>query len=189
MGTTITFKRPDGTGRQLANLANAARCNAHGVVGDSRSGGLVGTIKGCATASAWPAFDSLAPDLYNARWCRITTWNAARQRDELAGFHRTPPRQTCVAHPNNPWQKNSPMSASPACLPRRRRDHPRLREISDCTPRAWCFYWHSRRSRRPAEPHPKFHSAIANRATGGNAGHWSLGFQDNVASNETAASR
>jgi len=35
---------------------------------------------------ALAGFDALAPDLYKARWCRITT-PMRRQRDELTGFH------------------------------------------------------------------------------------------------------
>jgi carboxymethylenebutenolidase len=63
MGTSITFKRPDG---KEANgyLANAARGNAPGVVVVQEWWGLSENIKGLCDRFALAGFDALAPDLY-----------------------------------------------------------------------------------------------------------------------------
>ena len=64
MGTSITFKRPDGkdTG---GYLAQAARADAPGVVVIQEWWGLQDQIKGICDRFALAGFDALAPDLYN----------------------------------------------------------------------------------------------------------------------------
>jgi carboxymethylenebutenolidase len=64
MGTSITFKRPDGkdTG---GYLAQAARPDAPGVVVIQEWWGLQDQIKGICDRFALAGFDALAPDLYN----------------------------------------------------------------------------------------------------------------------------
>jgi len=64
MGTTITFKRPDGKDA-TGYLANAAQGNAPGVVVIQEWWGLSEQIKGLADRFALAGFDALAPDLYN----------------------------------------------------------------------------------------------------------------------------
>jgi carboxymethylenebutenolidase len=64
MGTTITFKRPDGK-EAYGYLANAARANAPGVVVIQEWWGLSENIKGLTDRFALAGFDALAPDLYN----------------------------------------------------------------------------------------------------------------------------
>lgn len=64
MGTTITFKRPDGKDA-TGYLANAARGNAPGVVVIQEWWGLSEQIKGLTDRFALAGFDALAPDLYN----------------------------------------------------------------------------------------------------------------------------
>lgn len=63
MGTTITFKRPDGKDA-TGYLANAARGNAPGVVVIQEWWGLSENIKGLVDRFAVAGFDALAPDLY-----------------------------------------------------------------------------------------------------------------------------
>ena len=63
MGTTITFKRPDGKDA-TGYLANAARGNAPGVVVIQEWWGLSEQIKGMVDRFAVAGFDALAPDLY-----------------------------------------------------------------------------------------------------------------------------
>jgi carboxymethylenebutenolidase len=64
MGTTITFKRPDGKDA-TGYLANAARGNAPGVVVIQEWWGLSENIKGLVDRFAVAGFDALAPDLYD----------------------------------------------------------------------------------------------------------------------------
>lgn len=64
MGTTITFKRPDGKDAS-GYLANAARGNAPGVVVIQEWWGLSENIKGLVDRFAVAGFDALAPDLYD----------------------------------------------------------------------------------------------------------------------------
>lgn len=64
MGTTITFKRPDGKDAK-GYLANAARGNAPGVVVIQEWWGLSENIKGLVDRFAVAGFDALAPDLYD----------------------------------------------------------------------------------------------------------------------------
>ncbi|HWW48043.1 MAG TPA: dienelactone hydrolase family protein [Xanthobacteraceae bacterium] len=64
MGTTITFKRPDGKEAQ-GYLANAARGDAPGIVVIQEWWGLSDQIKGLTDRFALAGFDALAPDLYN----------------------------------------------------------------------------------------------------------------------------
>lgn len=64
MGTSITFKRPDGKDAK-GYLANAAKSNAPGVVVIQEWWGLSEQIKGLCDRFAAAGFDALAPDLYN----------------------------------------------------------------------------------------------------------------------------
>ncbi len=63
MGTSISFKRPDGK-EAHGYLANAARGNAPGVVVIQEWWGLQDQIKGMCDRFALAGFDALAPDLY-----------------------------------------------------------------------------------------------------------------------------
>ncbi|MDB5522171.1 MAG: putative carboxymethylenebutenolidase [Tardiphaga sp.] len=64
MGTTITFKRPDGKDAK-GYLANASAGNAPGLVVIQEWWGLSEQIKGLTDRFALAGFDALAPDLYN----------------------------------------------------------------------------------------------------------------------------
>jgi carboxymethylenebutenolidase len=64
MGTSISFKRPDGK-EARGYLANAAGGNAPGVVVIQEWWGLQDQIKGLCDRFALAGFDALAPDLYN----------------------------------------------------------------------------------------------------------------------------
>jgi carboxymethylenebutenolidase len=66
MGTSITFKRPDGKDAG-GYLANAARGNAPGVVVIQEWWGLSEQIKGLCDRFAVAGFDALAPDLYKGK--------------------------------------------------------------------------------------------------------------------------
>ena len=66
MGTSISFKRPDGKDAG-GYLANAARGNAPGVVVIQEWWGLQEQIKGLCDRFAVAGFDALAPDLYNGK--------------------------------------------------------------------------------------------------------------------------
>src|SRR5260221_9926882 len=66
MGTSITFKRPDGKDTS-GYLANAARGNAPGVVVIQEWWGLSEQIKGLCDRFAVAGFDALAPDLYKGK--------------------------------------------------------------------------------------------------------------------------
>src|SRR6266576_1417120 len=66
MGTSISFKRPDGKDAG-GYLANAARGNAPGVVVIQEWWGLSEQIKGLCDRFAAAGFDALAPDLYNGK--------------------------------------------------------------------------------------------------------------------------
>jgi len=63
MGTTITFKRPDGKDA-TGYLANASRGNAPGVIVIQEWWGLSENIKALTDRFALAGFDALAPDLY-----------------------------------------------------------------------------------------------------------------------------
>ena len=66
MGTSISFKRPDGKDAN-GYLANAARSNAPGVVVIQEWWGLSEQIKGLCDRFAVAGFDALAPDLYKGK--------------------------------------------------------------------------------------------------------------------------
>ena len=66
MGTSISFKRPDGKDAS-GYLANAERGNAPGVVVIQEWWGLSEQIKGLCDRFALAGFDALAPDLYNGK--------------------------------------------------------------------------------------------------------------------------
>jgi carboxymethylenebutenolidase len=63
MGTSITFKRPDGK-EAGGYLAKAGRANAPGLVVIQEWWGLQDQIKGIADRFALAGYDALAPDLY-----------------------------------------------------------------------------------------------------------------------------
>src|SRR5450755_3096618 len=63
MGTSVTFKRPDGKDA-AGYLANASSGNAPGVVVIQEWWGLQEKIKGMCDRFALAGFDALAPDLY-----------------------------------------------------------------------------------------------------------------------------
>ena len=63
MGTSISFKRPDGK-EAGGYLVNADRGNAPGVVVIQEWWGLQDQIKGMCDRFALAGFDALAPDLY-----------------------------------------------------------------------------------------------------------------------------
>lgn len=66
MGTSITFKRPDGK-EAKGYLANAAAGNAPGIIVIQEWWGLSDQIKGMTDRFALAGFDALAPDLYNGK--------------------------------------------------------------------------------------------------------------------------
>src|SRR6266852_1654135 len=66
MGTSVTFKRPDGKDAS-GYLANAARGNAPCVVVIQEWWGLSEQIKGLCDRFAVAGFDALAPDLYKGK--------------------------------------------------------------------------------------------------------------------------
>ncbi len=66
MGTSISFKRPDGKDAN-GYLANAERGNASGVVVIQEWWGLQEQIKGLCDRFALAGFDALAPDLYKGK--------------------------------------------------------------------------------------------------------------------------
>src|SRR5258708_38460549 len=66
MGTSISFKRPDGK-EAGGYLVNADRGNAPGVVVIQEWWGLSEQIKGMCERFALAGFDALAPDLYNGK--------------------------------------------------------------------------------------------------------------------------
>jgi len=79
MGTSITFKRPDGKDAG-GYLANAARGDAPGVVVIQEWWGLSETDQGAVRPLRAGRLDALAPDLYNGTVCPITTWTSPRRR-------------------------------------------------------------------------------------------------------------
>ncbi len=76
MGTSITFKRPDGKDAN-GYLANAARGNAPGVIVIQEWWGLSEQIKGLCDRFAVAGFDALAPDLYKGKVVPYHDTNAA----------------------------------------------------------------------------------------------------------------
>jgi carboxymethylenebutenolidase len=66
MGTSISFKRPDGK-EAHGYLANAAKGDAAGVVVIQEWWGLQDQIKGLCDRFAVAGFDALAPDLYKGK--------------------------------------------------------------------------------------------------------------------------
>jgi carboxymethylenebutenolidase len=76
MGTSITFKRPDGKDAN-GYLCNAARGNAPGVIVIQEWWGLSEQIKGLCDRFAVAGFDALAPDLYKGKVVPYHDTNAA----------------------------------------------------------------------------------------------------------------
>jgi carboxymethylenebutenolidase len=83
MGTSISFKRPDGK-EASGYLANAARGDAPGVVVIQEWWGLSEQIKGQCDRFAQAGFDALAPDLYTGVVVPYhDTEDASRQMNSL----------------------------------------------------------------------------------------------------------
>src|ERR1700753_695194 len=90
MGTTITFKRPDGKDAS-GYLANAARGNAPGVVVIQAWWGLQDQIKGMCDRFARADFDALAPDLYKGKVVPYHDMDAAgKEMNSLDFMDATP---------------------------------------------------------------------------------------------------
>src|SRR6266850_798995 len=93
MGTSISFKRPDGKDAS-GYLANAARGNAPGVVVIQEWWGLSEQIKGLCDRFAVAGFDALAPDLYAGKVVPYHDTDAAGKIPELTAgvvFYGIPP--------------------------------------------------------------------------------------------------
>src|ERR1700743_2576396 len=76
MGTSITFKRPDGKDAN-GYLGHAARRNAPGVIVIQEWWGLSEQIKGLCDRFAVAGFDALSPDLYKGKVVPYHDTNAA----------------------------------------------------------------------------------------------------------------
>ena len=87
MGTSISYKRPDGK-ENGGYLALAERGNAPGVVVIQEWWGLQEQIKGICDRFALAGFDALAPDLYKGVVVPYHDTRCRRQRDELAELRR-----------------------------------------------------------------------------------------------------
>ena len=124
---------PTARSRGLSRVTE--RGNAPGVVVIQEWWGLQDQITGICDRLALAGYDALAPDLYGARSCPITT-RTRRQRDEFARFHRGDrpdrTRRRAVPAKSNP-RSGSPASASAA---RSRSSAPPVPELAA----AVCFY-------------------------------------------------
>src|ERR1700752_4545884 len=85
MGTSITFKRPDGKDAG-GYLANTARGNAPGVVVIQEWWGLSEQIKGLCDRFALAGFDALAPHLYAGKVVPYHDTDAAGREMNSLGF-------------------------------------------------------------------------------------------------------
>src|ERR1700692_4464346 len=85
MGTSISFKRPDGK-EAHGYLANAARGNAPGVVVIQEWWGLSEQIKGLCDRFAVAGFDALAPDLYAGKVVPYHDMDAANKQMNSLDF-------------------------------------------------------------------------------------------------------
>ena len=86
MGTSITFKRPDGKDAS-GYLANAARGNAPGVVVIQEWWGLQDQIKGLCDRFAVAGLRCAGARSLQGHGGAVSRHGCGRQRDELAGFH------------------------------------------------------------------------------------------------------
>ncbi len=152
MGTSISFKRPDGKDAG-GYLANAARGNAPGVVVIQEWWGLSEQIKGMCDRFALAGFDALAPDLYKGRWCPITDTDAAGKEmnslDFIDATTQTVRGRRAISRPQRRQGRPDRF------LPRRRGHHYRRRPDSGIG-RGRGVSTAFRRSRRPSPPTSRF---------------------------------
>ena len=127
MGTSISFKRPDGKDAG-GYLANAARGNAPGVVVIQEWWGLQDQIKGMCDRFALAGFDALAPDLYKGKVVPYHDTDAAgKEMNSLDFIDAT--TQTVRGAAQYLVQERR-QGRPDRLLPRRRRDHHRRRQNS-----------------------------------------------------------
>ena len=127
MGTSITFKRPDGKDAS-GYLANAARGNAPGVVVIQEWWGLQDQIKGLCDRFAVAGFDALAPDLYKGTVVPYHDTDAAgKEMNSLDFMDAT--TQT-VRGAAQYLARNGAKVGLTGFLPRRRGDHHRRHQNS-----------------------------------------------------------
>ena len=128
MGTSITFKRPDGKDA-AGYLANAARGNAPGVVVIQEWWGLSDQIKGLCDRFALAGFDALAPDLYKGKVVPYHDTDAAgKEMNSLDFMDAT--TQT-VRGAAQYLSRNGAKVGPDRLLPRRCRDHHRRDEVPE----------------------------------------------------------
>ena len=107
MGTSISFKRPDGK-EASGYLANAATGGAPGVVVIQEWWGLQDQIKGLCDRFAVAGFDALAPDLYKGKVVPYHDTDAAgKEMNSLDFMDAT--TQTVGAR-RNIWRATAPRS-------------------------------------------------------------------------------
>jgi len=112
MGTSISFKRPDGQGRQWLSRQRPRRGKRAGRRRDPGMVGAPGADQGVVvTASRWAGFDALAPDLYAGKGgCRITTPTLpGKEMNSLDFMDAT--HADGFAAPCNIWAGTAPRSA------------------------------------------------------------------------------
>ena len=127
MGTSITFKRPDGKDAN-GYLANAARGNAPGVIVIQEWWGLSDQIKGMCDRFALAGFDALAPDLYKGKVVPYHDTDAAgKEMNSLDFIDAT--TQTVRGAAQYLAQERR-QGRPDRLLPRRRGDHHRRRQNS-----------------------------------------------------------
>ncbi len=146
MGTSISFKRPDGKDAS-GYLANAARGNAPGVVVIQEWWGLSDQIKGLCDRFAVAGFDALAPDLYKGKMVPYHDTDAAgKEMNSLDFMDAT--TQT-VRGAAQYLVRERRQGRADRLLPRRRGDHHRRHQDSR-TDRRRGVLRHSAGSRRPS---------------------------------------
>ncbi len=127
MGTSITFKRPDGKDAS-GYLANAKRGNAPGVVVIQEWWGLQEQIKGICDRFALAGFDALAPDLYKGKVVPYHDTDAAGKEmnslDFMDATTQTVRGAVAISFPERRQGRPDRL------LPRRRRDHHRRHQDS-----------------------------------------------------------
>ena len=171
MGTSISFKRPDGKDAN-GYLANAARGNAPGVVVIQEWWGLSDQIKGLCDRFALAGFDALAPDLYKGKVVPYHDTDAAgKEMNSLDFIDAT--TQT-VRGAAQYLGKQRRQGRPDRLLSRRRGDHHRRGQDSGTEPRAWCSTAFRRRP-PPSRPTSKFRCRrISPTRTTGARRSWSM---------------
>ena len=127
MGTSITFKRPDGKDAD-GYLANAARGNAPGVVVIQEWWGLQDQIKGMCDRFAVAGFDALAPDLYNGTVVPYHDTDAAGKEMNSLDFLDATDADRARCRAISVAQRRQ--GRAHRLLPRRRGDHHRRHQNS-----------------------------------------------------------